>query len=346
MASDPAARPAARSRRRRRGRATSAAPIRARRGFGVAGDFARRVFVKADQDQIFFMAGAIAFNVLIAIVPLTLGALGVAGLILQARYVGNPADPVLAYLVSVMPPVSGRVRGAGAGNVLSGLIEQSTGVLSVSTLILIWVSTRLVGTLRTALREIFDIQQDRGIVAGKIFDVKMVITAGTLLAINVFLTVALDLLGHYGLDFLGLDPDAFTGFSRAYTTAGAFVSIWIMFVLIYRYLPARRIQWRTAFTAATFTSVLFELLKAGFTWYVRNADYTTAYGSLATLILVFLWVYWVAIVFILGGEVAQVAALQRIRRRQKERLGVPPEGRAHPPAAPTAPTPSRLDSAA
>jgi membrane protein len=283
-------------------------------------DFLRRVYQKADQDQIFFMAGAIAFNVLIAIVPLTLGALGVAGLILQARYVGNPADPVLAYLVQVIPPVTDEFV-AQARETLSGLIEQSTGVLSISTLILIWLSTRLIGTLRTALREIFDIQQDRGIVAGKIFDVKMVITAGTLLAINVFLTVALDLLGRYGLGFLGLDPDAFTGFTRAYTTAGAFVSIWIMFVLIYRYLPARRIQWRTAVTAATFTSVLFELLKAGFTWYVRNADYTTAYGSLATLILVFLWVYWVAIVFILGGEVAQVAALQRIRRRQKERLG-------------------------
>jgi membrane protein len=319
MASDPAARPASPERAAGAPRDVKPLPIRARRSFGI-GDFARRVFVKADQDQIFFMAGAIAFNVLIAIVPLTLGALGVAGLILQARYVGNPADPVLAYLVQVIPPVTDEFV-AQARETLSGLIEQSTGVLSISTLILIWLSTRLIGTLRTALREIFDIQQDRGIVAGKIFDVKMVITAGTLLAINVFLTVALDLLGQYGLNFLGLDPDAFTGFTRAYTTAGAFVSIWIMFVLIYRYLPARRIQWRTAVTAATFTSVLFELLKAGFTWYVRNADYTTAYGSLATLILVFLWVYWVAIVFILGGEVAQVAALQRIRRRQKERLG-------------------------
>jgi membrane protein len=305
--------------RRRRTRSRS-------RGFGAAvGDFARRVFNKADQDQIFFMAGAIAFNVLVAIVPLTLGALGVAGLILQARHVGDPADPVLNYLVQVIPPVTDEfVR--QARETLSGIIEQSTGLLSVSTIILIWVSTRLIGTLRTALREIFDIQQDRGIVAGKIFDVKMVITAGTLLAINVFLTVAIDLIGQYGLDFLGIDPDRFTGFSRAYATGAAFLSIWFMFVLIYRYLPARRIQWRTAVTAATFTSVFFELLKTGFTWYVRNADYTSAYGNLATLIIVFLWVYWVAIVFILGGEVAQVAALQRIRRRQKERLGetVPP----------------------
>jgi membrane protein len=288
-------------------------------GFAI-GDFARRVFNKADQDQIFFMAGAIAFNVLVAIVPLTLGALGVAGLILQARYVGDPAEPVMNYLVQVIPPVSDEFV-VQARDTLGGIIEQSTGLLGFSTIILIWLATRLIGTLRTALREIFDIQQDRGIVAGKIFDIKMVITAGTLLAINVLLTVALDIVGRYGLNFMGIEPERFTGFARAYATGAAFLSIWFMFVLIYRYLPARRIQWRSAITAATFTSVFFELLKTGFTWYVRNADYTTAYGNLATLIIVFLWIYWVAVVFILGGEVAQVAALHRVRRRQKERLG-------------------------
>jgi membrane protein len=291
-----------------------------RRTIGAeAGDFVRRVYQKADQDQIFFMAGAIAFNVLIAILPLTIGVLGVAGLILQTRYVGDPAEPVLNYLLGALPPVSAEFV-AQARDVLSSFIDQSTGLLSVSTLILIWVSTRLVGTLRTALREIFDIQQDRGIIAGKIFDVKMVITAGTLLAVNIGLTVALDVIGQFGVGILHLEPGRFAGFSRAYATAAAFVSIWFMFLLIYRYLPARRIQWRTALVAATFTSIFFELLKAAFAWYVRNANYGSTYGNLATLIIIFLWVYWVSIVFILGGQVAQVSALRRIRRQQKERL--------------------------
>ena len=64
-----------------------------------------------------------------------------------------------------------------------------------------------------------------------------------------------------------------------------------------------------------------ELLKAAFTFYVANlADYRSSYGNFATVIVLFLWIYWIAIVFIIGGEVGQVAALQRIRRRQKERL--------------------------
>src|SRR5690606_27418871 len=70
------------------------------------GDFLRRVYQKADQDQIFFMGGAIAFNVLVAIVPLALAAIGVAGFFLQARSDGaNPAEPVVLYLLEVLPPV-------------------------------------------------------------------------------------------------------------------------------------------------------------------------------------------------------------------------------------------------
>jgi membrane protein len=91
-------------------------------------------------------------------------------------------------------------------------------------------------------------------------------------------------------------------------------------VLIYRYLPARRIHWRTAIISATFTALVFELFKAVFAWYFANHATMSTYGGLASIAIVVIWVYYTSIAFILGGEVGQVAALQRIRRRQKERL--------------------------
>jgi uncharacterized BrkB/YihY/UPF0761 family membrane protein len=51
--------------------------------------------------------------------------------------------------------------------------SQSTGLLSIGFLFFLWVSTRLVGTLRVVLRDIFDMSRGRGILAGKIFDIKM-----------------------------------------------------------------------------------------------------------------------------------------------------------------------------
>src|SRR3970282_1509687 len=126
---------------------------------------------------------------------------------------------------------------------------------------------------------------------------------------------------NFGREFLGFDPAGFALFDALFFNALAFLSIWFMFVLIYRYLPARRINWRAALIAATFTGALFELLKLGFGWYVTNiAAYTSTYGNFATLIIFLLWIYWGAVAFVLGGEVGQVSELRRIRRRQKERL--------------------------
>jgi membrane protein len=293
----------------------------AARARAAAADFVRRVYQKADQDQIFFMAGAIAFNVLVAIVPLVIAAAGVAGFFLQARadITGGPADPLVNYLLGVLPPVSTEFADQ-MRQLLNDFVAQATGLFTIGTLVFAWLATRLIGTLRTALREIFDIQQDRGIIAGKFFDLQMVFVAGTLLAVNIAATVVIQLVAGYGLQVLHIS-DGQVLLAQLLTIL-SFLSIWFMFVLIYRYLPARRIQWRTALISATFTALMFELMKEAFAWYFRNyGGYASTYQGLASLAIVVIYVYYSAIAFILGGQVGQVAALQRVRRRQKERLG-------------------------
>lgn len=281
--------------------------------------FFRQVYKKAEADNIFFMAGAISFNVLVAIVPLLLAIIGIAGTVLRLQS-ADPAEPVIQYITRSLPPVSdefiARIRA-----LLEDLIRQSTGFLGIGTLLLVWLSTRLVGTLRTVLRAIFDIPEDRGIIRGKIFDIKMVFAAGTLLAINAGLTIIFDIAIESGVRIVGLSPGQIRAFRFIYGQAFAFLVIWIMFLLIYRYLPSRKPQWRTALHAATFTAVCFEVLKQLFAWYATSiANYGTTYGSLSTLIILFFWIYYSSIIFILGGEIAQVAAARRIRRRQLERL--------------------------
>ena len=216
-------------------------------------------------------------------------------------------------------PVSAEFE-RGIEDILGRLLDQSSGFTIIGLILLVWVSTRLIGTLRATLREVFDIGQDRSMIAGKIFDMKMVLVAGSLFALNVTFTFVADIARHYGERFLGVQPLDFV--EGLYLEAVAILSAWVMFLLIYRYLPFRRIHWRTAIVAATFTTVLFELLKRVFALYVSKlADYGTTYGNVANVIILFLWIYYSSIIFILGGEVGQVAALRRIRLRQKQRLG-------------------------
>jgi YihY family inner membrane protein len=88
-----------------------------------------------------------------------------------------------------------------------------------------------------------------------------------------------------------------------------------MFGLVYWYVAARQISWRTAGVAATVMAASYELMKWGFGWYVTSvADYGSAYGNLATIIVLFFWIYYVSVGFVLSGEVAQVYTVRRARK--------------------------------
>ena len=94
-----------------------------------------------------------------------------------------------------------------------------------------------------------------------------------------------------------------------------------MFFGLYKFLPVRRIRVKTALVAATFSGLLFELAKLVFGAYIRSFNPGSLYtGTIAAAVIVVFWVYYAAIVFILGGEVAQVYDLRRVRRLQRATL--------------------------
>jgi len=282
--------------------------------------FVGRVISKAGEDNIFFMAGAITFNLLVALVPLLLLVLGISGFVLTSRF-PDPASTLITYVFGDLPTVGGagdlvnRVQG-----VIDALLEDRESFSLVGLLFLAWISTRLVGTLRTALREIFDFPYGRGIIKGKLFDALMVVVGGLLLILNIGITVAVETLEEMGTTMAGLQGPNVVLFRETTAQILAFISIWSLFLLVYRYLPPRRIPWRTALTAATFTGVLFEVTKYLFSWYVTNvANFSTVYGGLTSAAVLFFWTYYGSIVFILGGEVAQVYTMSRTRRLHASR---------------------------
>ena len=278
-------------------------------------DFIRRVYHKSAEDNVFFMAGAISFNVVVAVVPLLLFAVGIAGLALSAGF-ADPTDAVLDRLLEVLPAIEGDIDLVQTvRRQVGSILDGSAGLTVVSAILLVWFSTRLVGTLRTALREIFDIGQPRGIIRGKIFDVQVVVIGGLLFSLNLGVTAVVTAASALGIDILGLEGAAVSFVERSVATLVAFGSIWLLLLGTYRFLPARRIPWRTAFIAATFAAILHELLKFGFGWYATGvADYRSAYGNLVTAAVLFIWIYYEAIMFVVCGEIAQIWTMRRARR--------------------------------
>jgi membrane protein len=292
-------------------------PLHIRIGWTLR-DYAKRVWDNSGEDNIFFLAGGIAFNLLLAAVPFVLLFASGLGYLLNQSADASSAE-VNDVIYRFMPPTQ---AGAQLARVLVDIIKSRQAIGIYSVIGFVWFSTRLFGSLRSVLAQIFDIDSDRGIIAGKLFDIQITVVSSLLLvaytALNTYLALAttrgLTLLGQ-----LGVRQSMMGSLEYNFGQAVGFVFIALMFYSLYKFLPNRKIRWQTALIAALFTSSLLELAKRGFSSYVQSFNPGSLYtGTLAGLIIVVVWVYYAAMIFILGGEVAQVYELRRVRKLQRE----------------------------
>lgn len=283
-------------------------------------DYAKRVWDNAGEDNIFFLAGGIAFNILLAAVPFVL--LLVSGL---ATLLNHSADEtvaeVMALIDRLLPPHA--ETGRSAVHVLLDDIIRSRGAVGTFSAIgFVWFSTRLFGSLRSVLADVFDIETERGIVQGKIFDVQITLVATLLLVAYTALSTYLALATTRGVAVmleLGIRRDVMGQLEYLFGRLLAFGFVVLLFFSLYKFLPNRRIRWQTAFIASVFAAMMFEIAKFLFTAWVAEFDPGSFYtGTLYALVIVVFWVYYAAMIFVLGGEVGQVYELRRVRRLQRE----------------------------
>jgi membrane protein len=233
----------------------------------------------------------------------------------------DATSEVIDLMNRFLPPRGGTGEST-ATRVITDIIKARGAVSVYSAISFIWFSTRLFGSLRSVLAAIFDIENDRGIIDGKIFDVKVTVVSSLLLVayatISAYLAAGTT-RGASLLVALGLREDVMGDVEYTVGRILAFLFIMALFYGLYKFLPNKRIRWRTAFLASTFTSIAFEIARSIFAAYVQSFHPGSFYtGTLATFIVVIVWIYYAAVVFILGGEVGQVYELRRMRRVQRE----------------------------
>jgi membrane protein len=93
----------------------------------------------------------------------------------------------------------------------------------------------------------------------------------------------------------------------------------VIFVLLFRYVPSLHVHWDAVWPAAIFGGLGWELAKAGFQWYLANiANFQFIYGSIATAIVLLLWAYLIAAIFLMSAELCAQLNEWFIMRQKKE----------------------------
>ena len=287
-------------------------------------DYIKRVWDNSGEDNVLFLAGGIAFNLILAALPFVLLlAAGVTYLLpLVVRSVEVNSTQTVFDFIDRLMPAHNHGDNSSLDKLVSELLATRSSVTLYSAIGFVWFSTRLFGSLRTVLASVFDIESERGIIAGKIFDVQITVVATLLFVASVTVSTYVMLATRRGarvLVTLGLRRDVMGGVEYWIGRGLAFTFIAMMFFALYKFLPVRRVKARTAWVAAAFTSLAFEAARTVFSYYTTKFNPASLYTTtLAAIIIVIVWFYYAAVIFILGGEVGQVYELRRVRRLQRE----------------------------
>jgi membrane protein len=259
---------------------------------------------KFGQDHGFFLSAGITFNLLICLVPSILLLLSLLGIYLYSDQ--EVLNHIRRYFENAVPSLDPRIT----KNLWRIIHDRKiVGILGIGGLI--WTSTWVFSSLRTALNMVLQVKQGRSILRGKAIDLIMIFLAGLALLISMIFTSGVTLIqSHRFGSFLTLGPSL--QFILKYIIP--FFFTFGMCFLIYKIVPNRKIHYKTALQAALFTSLLWEVAKHLFGWYALHAGrFSMVYGSLSTLAVFFLWVYYSSAILLLGGEVSFLLERERGR---------------------------------
>ncbi len=255
-----------------------------------------------------WLAAALAYFAAFAVAPLIIVVVAITGAFLRGH------QSVFADVYARLPgPETVAVRqivAATLGQPRHGLIAQIAGWVFFAI-----AALGLFGSLQFALNTAWDVVPPKmGVwqtVRRRAVSFAMMLAVAALLLLSVIADAALTAV-------LAYLPHAFGG--QATLVKGAdfvlsFAIVWLLFALLFEFLPDARIAWRDVWIGAGITALLFVAGQFLLGFYLGRAGIGSAYGAFGSLVVFLLWANYSAQIVLFGAEFTHVYAVQGATRQ-------------------------------
>lgn len=250
------------------------------------------------------MGAALSYYTLFSLAPLLIIVIAVAGVVFGQEAVQGE---IFAQLQGLL----GDEGAAAVQDLLKSANGPKSGMLAtvVGVGLLVFGATSVFAELQTDLDRIWKVpvREDPGVwtlVRDRLLSFGMVLGIGFLLLVSLIVSAALSAFGRWSQSWLaGLE-----GMMQAINFLVSFALITGLFAMIYKILPRAPITWRDVWIGSTFTALLFTIGKFAIGLYIGRSHLSAAYGAAGSLVVVLVWVYYAAQIFLLGAEFTYVYA--------------------------------------
>jgi membrane protein len=264
-----------------------------------------QTFREWNDDKASRLAAALAYYTVISLPALIILIIDLAGTILGEDSARGHVSLQLESLLGQKGAESVQAMIASASN--ADAKSSWASILSAATLV--FGATGVVIQLQDALNTIWDVKTKPGNFV-RLFILNRILSFGMILGIGFLLLVSLVVSAGLAAfsDHLGKLVPGLEFVWPAIDFSVSVILISGLFALMFKYLPDADISWKGVFSGALLTSILFNIGKLLIGLYLGNSDISSVYGAPGSIVLILVWVYYSAQIFLLGAEFTQVYA--------------------------------------
>ena len=251
-----------------------------------------KAYKKFTTDRCPLLASALVQATIFSLFPLILGLISFSLFILGSSEV----------VIEQIMPILKQIFPVGIDEIIRNIsaIKQTSIVIAIiGVLAFLWGSASIFRAIESTLNVIWKVKRDRPFFKKSLLTIGSAFIAFILLISSVGLTIWVNAIGAGGL--------------AKYLLIFNIVFGILLFGLIYLFFPNKKVKFKEAFFGALFTGPFWELAKFLFSIYITKVvDYSKIFGSFSAIVLLFLWIYYSAYIFLFGAEISYVYARRKI----------------------------------
>jgi membrane protein len=269
-------------------------------------------------DRAASMGAAISFYTFFSMAPLLLIVISVAGLLFGRDAAQGRLMEELAGLVGVDAAASIQALVASANQPAESWWGTLVGLGAV-----LMGATTVFAELQGALDKIWEVPHRKvsgglwGLLRARVLSFGLILGLAFLLMVSLVFGAVLSAMGRWWSGALG----EWTWLAQGLNLGVGFVLTSVIFAMIYKLMPRARVEWKDVWMGAVVTSVLFSVGKYLIGLYLGVSGVASAYGAAGSLVVVLLWVYYSAQVFLMGSEFTWIYANARGSRSLSRHAG-------------------------
>ena len=271
---------------------------------------------KVLKDNVGVLATIVAWNALTSLVPIIVGLVAISGLILQ----GSPTTQQ-----NVVSNLSRALKGVLTTSDLNQMVTTTTqhsGLLGIIAILgVLWGGSNIGGAISTAFQPVFEVA-GRSFLREKLIDIGMIFVMAILMIVIVVGTTYSTLVRRFATGFPLSGASSF-----AIGVVIGLIAGFLLFFAIYAAFPNtdERLKLRHVWLGALVAAVLFEALSLVWPLYTHFSHFSRYGAILVPILLLTAWIYFFALILVIGAEVTAITALREANREHRS-IGSEPQG--------------------